>query len=201
MTLEVPRLASSSPGLADASAGDGRVKINPSAFRYIKLGTGNRLAKDCIERGIIRLGFDGVPHALCQAGDWEGVRKTLQGLGKKAGAATNQANQIEDFYTLGEDVLWVTFWDGKLWWAFAQPDVHQDQDNAYLTRYRRVATPRMLVHRHGVAMPQQPRRRACASKLQHQVDENRGLSGYAVQHRRRRLPPSPDQRRVRTAGE
>lgn len=141
MTLEIPRLALSSSGVTDAVNPDDHVKVNPSAIRYIKLGTGNRLAKECIEHGIIRLGFDGVPHDLCQAGDWDGVRRTLQGLGKKPGAATNQANQIEDFYTLGGDVLWITFWDGKLWWTFAEPGVHQDERHDYLTRHRRVATP------------------------------------------------------------
>jgi len=141
MTLEIAHLASSSPSAVDASKADDHVKVNPSAIRYIKLGTGNRLAKECIERGIIRLGFDGVPHDLCQTSDWNGVRKTLQALGKAPAAATNQANQIEDFYTLGGDVLWITFWDGKLWWAFAEPGVHQDERHDYLTRHRRVATP------------------------------------------------------------
>lgn len=141
MTLEIPRLALSSPGVTDAAPPDAHVKVNPSAIRYIKLGTGNRLAKECIEHGIIRLGFDGVPHDLCQAGDWDGVRRTLQGLGKKPSAATNQANQIEDFYTLGDDVLWITFWESKMWWTFAEPGVHQDARHDYLTRHRRVATP------------------------------------------------------------
>ncbi|MDP3495657.1 MAG: restriction endonuclease [Hyphomonadaceae bacterium] len=140
MTLE-SRVTLSSSGVADAATTDDNIKINPSAIRYIKLGTGNRLAEECIERGIIRLGFDGVPHDLCQTSDWSGVRKILLDLGKTQGAATNQANQIEDFYTLRGDVLWITFWDSKLWWTFAQPGVHQDEHHDYLTRHRRVATP------------------------------------------------------------
>ncbi|HVY88320.1 MAG TPA: restriction endonuclease [Hyphomonadaceae bacterium] len=108
--------------------------------RYIKLGSGNRLAKECIEGGTIRLGFDGVPHDLCQAGDWAGVRQTLCELGKAPGAATNQAQQIEDFYTLGSDALWITFWENKLWWTFAEAGVRQNDHPEY-RRFRRTISP------------------------------------------------------------
>lgn len=116
-------------------------KISPAAARYIKLGKGGKLARDCIEQGVIRLGFDGVPHDICQAGDWGAVRKSLSKPGKFSGAATNQAQQIEDFYALGRDTLWITFWEGKLWWAFAEPGVIMDTAGDYLTRYRRTSGP------------------------------------------------------------
>lgn len=115
--------------------------IQAADVRYIKLGTGNRLAKECIEEGLIRLGFDGVPHDICQRGDWQSVHRALRNLGKSQGAATNQAQQIKDFYTLGDEALWITFWDGKLWWTFAEPGVSQDEEHSYLTRYRRTSTP------------------------------------------------------------
>lgn len=115
-------------------------KINASAIRYIKLGTGNRLAKECIEQGIIRLGFDSVPHDLCLAGDWEGVHETLRRHGKAQGAATNQAQQIQDFYTLDADALWITFWEGKLWWAFAEAGVLPYDSHEY-RRHRRTPSP------------------------------------------------------------
>jgi hypothetical protein len=116
-------------------------KIRPSDARYIKLGAGGRLAQDCIAHGAIRLGFDGVSHAACRAGDWEAVRRSLHKPGKAPGAATNQAQQIEDFYTLGADTLWITFWSGKLWWAFAEPGVVCDPSQDYLTRHRRAIGP------------------------------------------------------------
>lgn len=115
-------------------------KINPSVIRYIKLGTGNRLAKGCIEQGILRLGFDGVPHDLCIAGDWDGVHETLRRLGKAQGAATNQAQQIQDFYTLDAETLWITFWKGKLWWTFAETKVFAYDSHEY-RRYRRTLSP------------------------------------------------------------
>ena len=112
-------------------------KISPPAIRYIKLGTGGRFSQECIEQGMIRLGFDGVPHDACLANDWDAVRRTLRKPDTFSGAATNQAQQIEDFYTLGPDALWITFWDRKLWWTFAKPGVIQDTEHSYLTRYRR----------------------------------------------------------------
>jgi hypothetical protein len=115
--------------------------VTTKEARYIKLGTGNRFAKECIEQGVIRLGFDGVPHELCMAGDWSGAHQALRKLGKSQGAATNQAQQIEDFYTLGADALWITFWEGKLWWTFAELGVLQNVEHSYLTRYRRTAIP------------------------------------------------------------
>src|SRR5690242_3789115 len=115
--------------------------IEAKEARYIKLGTGNRLAEDCIEKGLLRLGFDGVPHDLCLAGGWKAVQQMPRKPGKSAGPATNQAQQIKDFYTLGSDTLWITLWDGKLWWTFAKPGVLQDKDHDYLTRYRRTVGP------------------------------------------------------------
>lgn len=31
--------------------------------------------------------------------------------------------EVQDFYTLGADCLWVTIGQGRLWWAFAEPQV------------------------------------------------------------------------------
>jgi len=31
--------------------------------------------------------------------------------------------EVQDFYSLGADCLWITFADGRLWWGFAAPEV------------------------------------------------------------------------------
>jgi hypothetical protein len=139
MTYDIPSSDRSAAAVSPTVAATTAVplpKINPSAIRYIKLRTGNRLAKECIEQSIIRLGFDGVPHDLCTTGDWDGVHQTLRRLGKAQGAATNQAQQIQDFYKLDADTLWITFWEGKLWWTFAEPGVLAYDSHEY-RRHRR----------------------------------------------------------------
>ena len=35
----------------------------------------------------------------------------------------NSTREVQDFYTLGPDCLWITFVDGYLWWGFAEPEV------------------------------------------------------------------------------
>lgn len=115
-------------------------KISASTARYVKLGTGNRLADSCIAQGIIRLGFDGVPHELCLTGDWDGVHRTILKLGKSQGSATDQTRQLKDFYTLGAEALWITFWQGKLWWTFAAPGAVQYEGHEY-RRCRGTAAP------------------------------------------------------------
>lgn len=143
MTYEIPSPDSPAPmtsAVITPTPATPLPKITASAIRYIKLGTGNRLAKECIEQGIIRLGFDGVPHDLCMTDDWDGVHQTLRRLGKAQGAATNQAQQIQDFYTLDADALWITFWEGKLWWAFAEAGALPYDSHEY-RRHRRTRSP------------------------------------------------------------
>ena len=140
MTYKIsPKSLAPQPSAAGASAAihPAILKIDPVDARYIKLGTGGHLAEACIAQGVIRLGFDGVPHETCLAGDWDAVRQSLRKPDRFSGAATNQAQQIEDFYTLGADTLWITFWDKRLWWAFAEPGVMCDPAKDYLTRHRR----------------------------------------------------------------
>jgi hypothetical protein len=142
MTLKISsKTLAPPPGGASSAVRPAISKIAPADARYIKLGTGGRLAETCIAQGVIRLGFDGVPHQACLAGDWEAVHQALRKPGKFSGAATNQTQQIEDFYTLGADMLWITFWDGRLWWAFAETGVMCDPAKDYLTRYRRTVAP------------------------------------------------------------
>ena len=144
MTYKIsPKTPALPPSVAGASSAVHLAipKIAPADARYIKLGTGGRLAQACIAQGVIRLGFDGVPHEACLTGNWEAVRRSLRKPDRFSGAATNQAQQIEDFYTLGADTLWITFWDGRLWWAFAEPGVVCDPAKDYLTRHRRTVGP------------------------------------------------------------
>lgn len=95
-------------------------RFDPKAVRYIKLGPGGRWVARCFDRGELHFGYPGVPHELCQVGDWDGVvRHFTEGHGKSLAKARDAAREIRDFYTLGGDCLWFTLEAGRLWWTFA----------------------------------------------------------------------------------
>ncbi len=97
--------------------------INPVDIRYIKLGAGGKWVERSFERGEIPFGYLLVPHDLCIQGDWDAVVGHITDLGRSPATAKHAAREIRDFYTRGSDCLWITFADGHLWWAFAEPEV------------------------------------------------------------------------------
>lgn len=97
--------------------------INPEEIRYIKLGRGGSWVEPSFERKEIHFGYPTVPHDLCLRADWDAVVKFLTEEGRSLGKARDLAREIRDFYTLGSDCLWITFADGHLRWAFAEPEV------------------------------------------------------------------------------
>lgn len=98
--------------------------IAPAAVRYIKLGAGGSFARLSLDKGELPLGYHEVPHDLCAAGDWDGVLAHFTPIRKTVGKARDSMREVRDFYTLGSDCLWITFADGFLWWAFAEPEVN-----------------------------------------------------------------------------
>ena len=109
--------------------------LNISNAFYIKLGAGGAKEEDCLLKSqTIRLGFDEVNHSACLNGDWERVRTDLRDMGKTKGKATEIANEIRHFYEADENVLWVTFFGNRLWWAFAQPGVVQLPDRSKIRK-------------------------------------------------------------------
>jgi hypothetical protein len=100
-------------------------KINPRSANFIKLGSGGRFEKHCIEVAqVIRLGYNEIPHKLCLRGDWEAIREIfIQDSGSDPGSATRHTNQVKAYYEAGDDVLWVTFYNNHLWWCFARPEI------------------------------------------------------------------------------
>ena len=99
------------------------------------------MAASCLEESRIVLSHKEIPHELANVGDWDAVRTILESDGSRSKAiVTSIIRELQEFYTLGSDCLWVTFGGGKLWWAFAEPDVmpvigDADRNGA---RYRRV---------------------------------------------------------------
>lgn len=97
--------------------------IAPETVRYIKLGPGGAFVRDSLQRGELRLGYHEIPHDLCARGDWQSVLALLRSLRRNAGKAKDSIREVQDFYTLGVDCLWITFADGLLWWGFAESEV------------------------------------------------------------------------------
>jgi hypothetical protein len=97
--------------------------INPQTFRYIKLGRGGAWAQSCFAEGQIQFGYRAAPHEVCQRGDWDAIHRLLVEAGRSPAKASDGVREIRDFYSLGADCLWITFADGRLWWALAQPEV------------------------------------------------------------------------------
>src|SRR5579864_5233867 len=65
-----------------------RATINPSKGLYIKLGRSGKWEKECLESGILRLGFKETPFGAAVSGDWETVRKVWLDARQDEGTAT-----------------------------------------------------------------------------------------------------------------
>ena len=102
---------------------DCRPSLAPIEGRFIRLGKGQSWARRAIDTGTLRFGAPDEPHDLCLAGEWDGVERHLLDAGRSAQKASELRRQLQDFYTLGPDILWVTVAEGRLWWGFAEPEV------------------------------------------------------------------------------
>ena len=90
---------------------------------FIKLGEGGRWESECLKAGTIRFGYREIPHEVCTAGDWPGVKSLAVAFSRNKGVATFHATQIRHFYETDDKTLWVTFHSDRLWWCFSSPEV------------------------------------------------------------------------------
>jgi hypothetical protein len=126
-------------GLHDSEdAPSGRWWIEPTAFRYIKLGPGGAWVDRCLDEGVVELGHNGVPHALARAGDWDAVRAHFIDQGLTPAKASDFTRELRDFYELPDTALWITTARGRLWWAFAEAEVRPVSEEGRGGRLRRV---------------------------------------------------------------
>jgi 5-methylcytosine-specific restriction endonuclease McrA len=97
-------------------------EIKPTKVMYIKLGRGGKYEEECIEKmQTLRLGYVEENHAQCLAGKWQAIKRHFQRKGKDRKTSSRQANEIKEFYEADERVLWITFYDHKMWWCFSEP--------------------------------------------------------------------------------
>lgn len=98
--------------------------IQPKDVRYIKLGEGGKWEKECVEKGIVRLGFSTAKPErldLCRRGRWADIAAALIAEGKTKGTATRFANELRVFFEDDGSTLWLTFFGDRLFWGFVQP--------------------------------------------------------------------------------
>jgi hypothetical protein len=100
-------------------------KIQANKVLFIKLGGGGMFEKECIEeQNILKLGYNGVDHELCNNSEWEKVHNYFTSVENvKSFVATSHTNQVKQFYESDENTLWLTFYANKLWWCFSKPEI------------------------------------------------------------------------------
>ena len=115
-------------------------RVTASRALFIKLGEGGRWEKSSIQDGEIRFGYQEIPHEVClagsQTGDWEEARRIESQHCTNPGALARHINQVREFYTADDSVMWITFYVGKLWWCFAEPDVDGQENNDKVRKVR-----------------------------------------------------------------
>jgi hypothetical protein len=90
---------------------------------FIKLGQGGVWEADCINSGTLRFGYHDIPHEVCVKEDWSRVENALRGYTESQTAITSHLRQVREFYEAEEDVLWITFFSDRMWWAFSKPEI------------------------------------------------------------------------------
>ena len=105
--------------MADATA----TLINPTRVRYIKLGRSGDWEKECLDKGIIRIGF-GAAHPdrflLCHSGRWDALAESFIAEDTGKGMATRFTNELRLFFEDDGSTLWITFMGGRLHWGMVE---------------------------------------------------------------------------------
>ncbi len=106
--------------------------ISPTRVRYIKLGRRGKWEKECLDKGIIRIGFGAEKperFELCQSGRWRDLRESFIEEGKVKGTPKRSANELKYFFEDDGSILWITFVGERLYWGMvndAKLKIHAD---------------------------------------------------------------------------
>ncbi len=113
-------------------------ELRPAQVRYIKLGEAGKWEKECIEKGIVRYGFDSAStdrFPLCRAGKWDELAKSFLAAGKTKGTATRNTNETRLFFEDDGTTCWITFVGERLYWGLLKketpPERHSDGDGVW----------------------------------------------------------------------
>lgn len=106
--------------------------INPKRVRYIKLGEAGRWEQECLDKGIIRIGFGSATPKrfdLCRSGRWDALAASFRAEGKDKGTAARFTRELRLFFEDDGKTLWITFMVGRLHWGMVDKTrarLHED---------------------------------------------------------------------------
>lgn len=102
---------------------------NPQNILFIKLGEKGSYEKYCIENNKMKLGYQEINHNNCLSGRWDDVYSQIEILYRTVKtASTSHKNQIKKFYEEPESTMWITFYNGKLWYCYAESEITYNHD-------------------------------------------------------------------------
>jgi hypothetical protein len=105
--------------------------------RYIKLGQQGSWEKECLQKGIIRYGFDSANperYPLCIGKQWDKLTKSFAKEGRDKGKATDLTKQTRLFFDDDGSTLWITFINRRLYWGHLDKSApHEDGDGVWRT--------------------------------------------------------------------
>ena len=102
---------------------------NPGNVLFIKLGRKGKYEKECIEKkSSIKLGYREIDHSSCINGDWKKVSEQMARINTFQTAITSHKNQIRRFYEEPESTMWISFYEGKLWYCYAKSNIILNDD-------------------------------------------------------------------------
>lgn len=101
-------------------------KINPAKCYHIKLGRKSEWSEKAMNKNRIYLGFQEIPHNVCLTRNEDIIKKrVIQAYNGKS--PTSRTNAIMHFYDPSEDILWITFFGGCLYYGFAKSPVDVEE--------------------------------------------------------------------------
>ena len=109
--------------------------VKPGSVRYIKLGQRGGWEKDCVDRGIIRIGFGTAKperFELCLSRRWDDLAESFKEGGRSKGTVTSFTNQVRRFFEDDGSTRWITFIGERLYWGLVDSSrPERDAGGAY----------------------------------------------------------------------
>lgn len=99
-------------------------KVAPTRIRYIKLGAGGCWEEAALGGGRLEWGLPSDPHELMARCDWDAVREHYLAAGFAPSTASAYVNDARIFYDGDPNTLWITFARGRMFWGYADGEIH-----------------------------------------------------------------------------
>jgi hypothetical protein len=106
--------------------------ITSKKVLFIKLGEGGEWEESCIKNGELKIGFRDADFQTCQKGDWKKIAQHYQTHNTRPRdkkTASRFMGELRYFFEEPVDTLWITYYNKKVWWAFARSGVTLLDDN------------------------------------------------------------------------